>query len=68
MKFDKSCAVPMPPLLTDPEMELYSDEPIFDPDIHLAMTEPDFVVLLDGFQHVAQSPQLPQPVTTDGDS
>ncbi|CAF3991523.1 unnamed protein product [Rotaria sp. Silwood2] len=68
MKCDKNWAAPIPPLLTDPEMELYTDEPTFDPDIHLAMTEPDFVVLLDGFQHVPKAPQLSQAVASNGDS
>ncbi|CAF1172563.1 unnamed protein product [Rotaria sordida] len=68
MKFDKNCEVPMPPLLIDPEIEFYIDEPTFDPDIHLTMTEPDFVVLLDGLQHVPKAPQLPQPVASNGDS
>ncbi|CAF3604723.1 unnamed protein product [Rotaria socialis] len=68
MNFDKSCPVPIPPLLNDPEIELYTDEPVFDPDIHLSMTEPDFIVLRDGFQHVPKAPQLCQPVATNGDS
>lgn len=67
-KFDKDCAVPVPVLLKDPDMEIYTDEPVFDPDIHLSMTEPDFVVLLDGFQHVAKAPRLSQPVAANGDS
>ena len=58
----------MPPLLADPENELYTDEPTFDPDIHLAMTEPDFIVLLDGFQRVPKATQLPKPVPANGES
>ena len=45
----KNNTILMPPLLVDPECEIYADEPVFNPDIHLALTEPDFVVLLDGF-------------------
>ena len=58
----------IPPLLVDSESQLYDDEPVFDPDIHLALTEPEFVVLLDGFQHVPKAPQLAKPVEDNGQS
>ncbi|CAF3743412.1 unnamed protein product [Rotaria sordida] len=58
----------MPPLLVDPDSELYTDEPIYDPDIHLALSEPDFVILLEGFQHVPKAPQLSKPVSATGES
>ncbi|CAF1164468.1 unnamed protein product [Rotaria sp. Silwood1] len=58
----------MPPLLVDLDSELYTDEPIYDPDIHLALSEPDFVVLLDGFQHVSKAPQLSKPIAATGES
>ncbi|CAF1367318.1 unnamed protein product [Rotaria sordida] len=58
----------MPPLLVDPDSELYTDEPIYDPDIHLALSEPDFVVLLEGFQHVPKAPQMSKPVSATGES
>lgn len=58
----------MPPLLIDPNCEIYADEPTFDPDIHLTLTEPFFIVLLDGFQHVPRAPQLAKPVSSTGES
>lgn len=60
--------LPLPPRLTHPDFEFASDEPIYDPDIHLALTEPDFVVLLDGFRHVVQAPKLDKTVAPNGDS
>jgi hypothetical protein len=68
MSAKKTSTVLLPPLLVDPESELYADEPIYDPDIHLAMTEPDFVVLLDGFQRVPKAPQLVKPTAANGES
>jgi hypothetical protein len=68
MSLGQNSVALMPPLLVDPDSELYTDEPIFDPNIHLAMTEPDFVVLLDGFQHVLKAPQLAKPVAANGES
>jgi hypothetical protein len=58
----------LPPSLTYPEFEFASDEPTYDPDIHLSLTEPDFVVLLDGFRHVPKAPKLDRPVAANGDS
>ena len=68
MSRSRNSTVVMPPLLADRDSELYADEPIFDPNIHLTMTEPDFVVLLDGFQRVAKAPPLIKPVATNGES
>ena len=58
----------MPPLLVDRDSELYTDEPIYNSDIHLALTEPDFVDLLDGFHHVPKAPQLARPIVANGES
>lgn len=58
----------LPPLLIDQDYALYADEPVFDPKIHLDLTEPDFVVLLDGFQHVPKAPQLTQAIASGGES
>ena len=60
--------LPLPPTLTYPEFEFALDEPVYDPKIHLSLTEPDFVVLLDGFLHVPKAPKLDQPAATNGDS
>ena len=60
--------VVLPPSLTHPKFEFASDEPVYDPDIHLSLTEPDFVVLLDGFRHVPKAPQLDQAISANGDS
>ena len=68
MSLHQNSAALMPPLLVDADSELYTDEPIFDPDIHLAPTEPDFVVLLDGFRRVPKAPQLAKPVAANGES
>ncbi len=68
MDAKKKNTILMPSLLVDPDCEIYADEPVFDPDIHLALTEPDFVVLLDGFQHVPKAPQLAKPVSANGES
>lgn len=58
----------VPTLLVDSSGEIYSDEPVFDPDIHLELTEPDFVILLDGFQRVPKAPQLAKTVAENGQS
>jgi hypothetical protein len=68
MSVKKGNTILLPPLLVDSASELYIDEPVFDPDIHLSLTEPDFVVLLDGFQHVPKAPQLSKPVAANGES
>ena len=68
MNVAKDNTILMPPLLVDPDSELYTDELIYSPDIHLSLTEPDFVVLLDGFQHVPKAPQLAKPVAATGES
>ncbi|CAF3456454.1 unnamed protein product, partial [Rotaria sp. Silwood2] len=56
------------PRLIYPEFELAPDEPTYDPDIHLSLTEPDFAVLLDGFRRVSRAPKLDQPIAPNGDS
>ena len=58
----------MPPILVDSYCEFYQDEPVFDPDIHLALTEPEFVVLLDGFQRVPKAPRLEKSTSATGAS
>ncbi|UJR19034.1 hypothetical protein I4U23_022165 [Adineta vaga] len=58
----------IPPLLVDSDYEFYVDEPVFNPEIHLKLTEPDFVVLLDGFQHVSKAPQLSRPLSENRES
>ena len=58
----------LPPRLSSPDFEFASDEPCYDPDIHLSLTEPDFVVLLNGFQRVSKAPELNQPVASNGGS
>jgi hypothetical protein len=58
----------LPPRLIHPEFEFASDEPAYDPNIHLSLTEPDFVVLLDGFRHVPKAPKLDRPVASNGNS
>ncbi|CAF4810245.1 unnamed protein product [Rotaria sp. Silwood1] len=58
----------LPPRLKHSEYEFAPDEPTYDPDIHLSLTEPDFVVLLDGFRRVSKAPKLNQPVAPNGDS
>jgi len=65
-KTNNTCLIP--PLLVDFDSEIYVDEPVYDPDIHLALTEPDFVVLLDGFQRVPKAPQLAKPKSINGES
>ncbi|CAF1237237.1 unnamed protein product [Adineta ricciae] len=59
---------PIAPLLFDSESEFYVDEPIYDPDIHLQLTEPEFVVLLDSFKHVPKAPQLNKSASPTGQS
>jgi hypothetical protein len=61
-------AFPLPPLLADFDSEPYADEPVYDSDLHLALSKPDYVVLLDGFQTVPEAPQLAQPVAANGES
>jgi hypothetical protein len=68
MTSENEDALPMPPVLVHPKFEMYSDEPVYDPDIHLQLTEPDFVVLLDGFQRVPKAPRLDRPTAPNGDS
>ncbi|UJR11803.1 hypothetical protein I4U23_015983 [Adineta vaga] len=68
MSFIKNETVSMPPLLIDSECELYVDEPVYNPDIYLSLTEPDFAVLLDGFQRVPKAPQLSKSVAANGES
>lgn len=58
----------LPPRLAHPEFEFASDEPTYDPDIHLSLTEPDFVVLLDSYRRVSKAPKLDQPVASNGGS
>ena len=59
----------LPPRLTYPKFEFAPDEPVDDPDIHLSLTEPDFIVLLDGwFRYVAKAPKLDRPPASNGDS
>ncbi|CAF0845021.1 unnamed protein product [Adineta steineri] len=57
----------MAPLLPHPEFKLDPNEPIYDPDIHLSLTEPDFLVLLDKFQRVSKAPKIDRSLTSDGD-
>ncbi|CAF4093764.1 unnamed protein product [Adineta steineri] len=59
--------ISMPPLLPHPTFTLYQDEPVYDPDIHLSLTEPDYVVLLDKFQHVSKTPKIDRSVTSNVD-
>jgi hypothetical protein len=68
MSVTRNNTILMPPLLSDYDSQIYTNEPIYDPDIHLALTEPDFVVLLDGFKHVPKAPQLAKPVADNGES
>lgn len=68
MARDNSATVPMPPLLSHPKFEIYTDEPVYDPDAHLSLTEPEFVVLLDNFRHVPKAPKLNRPIASNGDS
>ena len=51
------------PVLAHPNFEIASDEPSYDPDIHLAPTEPEFVVLLDGYRSVPKAPKLDRPIS-----
>ena len=68
MAFDNVITVPMSPLLSHPKFEMYTDEPVYDPDVHLSLTEPEFVVLLDNFRHVPEAPKLDRPTASNGDS
>jgi hypothetical protein len=68
MAFTRLDSPALPPRLTYPEFEFASNEPTYNPDIHLSLTEPDFVVLLNGFQYVSKAPKLDQPVASNGDS
>ena len=68
LKKPKMDTFPLPPLLADHDSELYPDEPAYDPDLHLALTKPEFVVLLDGFQRVPEAPHLVQPIAVNGES
>ena len=56
------------PVLAHPNFEIASDEPPYDPDIHLAPTEPEFVVLLDGYRSVPKAPKLDRPIASNGES
>jgi hypothetical protein len=67
MGLDETNMVPMPPLLGHPEFELDPDEPVYDPDIHLSLMEPEFVVLLDKFERVSKAPKLERPAAANGD-
>ena len=57
MALEKVTTVSMSPLLSHPNFEIYSNEPIYDPDVHLSLTEPEFVVLLDNFRRVPKAPK-----------
>ncbi len=54
-------------LLRYPEFVIEPNEPVYDPDIHLSLTEPDFVVLLDKFERVPKAPKLDRPLASNGD-
>lgn len=57
-----------PTILSDFDLKIYDDEPTFDPEIHLELTEPEFVILLDGFKRVDKAPQLVKPSSPTGES